>query len=477
MKKNTLTFLAILLFTGQSFAQQSITKTLDLTNPTYPAEFIFTGNGYWNQTFNDTDYTFFKSQIFSFSHQIEGPGCAAYGWTGFTVCNSGDNANHSGQWHDNQWGCMAGGGIKTDAQGNVMTDENGDVMVEKEIPYLVAYWYYMIEPEYESWGLWNIFLDEPTRCLQIHLDNDNDEEYEAVGVYVNNHPWAYYVNRDGDGYARPLNQTGDCFKLIIHGYNPDGTESGKSVEHIFAKFENSQLNQSSKWEWVDLSSLGEIGGIYCTMTSTVENFVGPISPMYFCMDKLQVRTKGTIEEPHIPVTDVIVNAPDSIIVGTPLTLTATVIPDDATCQTIIWSVHDAGTTGATITDSLLNTTGDGTVIIKITIENGIDEGVDYEKEFSIIVVEPVGVDVNDFAEVLVYSHSNTIYIKNVEALRAMPPSTVEIFDMMGRSVYRGAIANGEAAITLQVADGIYNVVLRGRDAACHISTKVFITNF
>ena len=383
MKKTILISFSLLFITGQFFAQQSDTTMLNLLNPTNPTEFIFTNNGYWDQTYNDTDYIFFKSQIFSFSHQIEGPGCAVYGWTGFTVCNSGDNTNYSGQWNDKQWGCMAGGGIKTDAQGNVMTDENGDVMVEKEIPYLVAYWYYMIEPEYESWGLWSIFLDEPTRCLQIHLDND--EEYEAVGVYVNNHPWAYYVNRDGDGYAHPLNQPGDCFKLIIHGYNPDGTESGKSVEHIFAKFENGQLNQSTKWEWVDLSSLGEIGGIYCTMTSTEENIVGPISPMYFCMDKLQVRTKE--ENPIIvPVTN-ITNLPDSALVGEPLTLTGTVVPENATNKTIIWSIESAGTTGATITGNTFIATGTGMAEVKATILNGIAEGENYTKTFNITVTK------------------------------------------------------------------------------------------
>jgi hypothetical protein len=295
MKKSIFTILIVLFFTGHLFAQLSETITLDLGNPTYPSSFAYSEGGYWDQTFNDVGYKFFKSQIFSFSHLIEGEG-SAYGghaWNGFTVCNSGDNSNHNGDgsWMNYQWGCMAGGGIMTDAQGNIMKNENGDILIQKGLPYLVGYWNYIIEPEWWhlDWG--NTFIDEPTRCLQILLDNE--EEYEAVGVYVNIHPYSYYANLFGFGIARPLNQEGDLFTLIFHGLNADGTESGKSVEFFFAKFENEKLTQSEKWEWVDLSSLGEIGGFYCTMKSTDANEFGPKSPIYFCLDKLQVQKKST----------------------------------------------------------------------------------------------------------------------------------------------------------------------------------------
>ncbi|MCL2168105.1 MAG: DUF4465 domain-containing protein [Lentimicrobiaceae bacterium] len=384
MKKSILFYFLILFLSIQLFAQPSDTTMLNLLNPTYPSSFVYTPNGYWIETYNDTDFTFFKSQIFSFSHQIEGPGSAVYQWHGFTACNSGDNDNHYGQdWNDYQWGCMAGGGIKTNEQGEIMKDANGEVIVEKGLPYLVAYWYYMIEPEWWFWGIGDIFLDEPTHCLQILLDDG--EEYEAVGVYMNIHPWVYYANMFGDGSSlRPLNQEGDYFKVIFHGLNPDNTESGKSVEHIMAKFENGQLIQSSKWEWVDLSSLGEIGGIYCTLSSTIENFVGPISPMYFCMDKLQVRTK--VITTFIPVSNII-NVPDTAMVGNPLTLTGTVIPSDATHQIIEWNVLTTGETGASITGNKLNTTGIGTAVIRATIKNGSAENEDYIKDFEIVVIK------------------------------------------------------------------------------------------
>lgn len=381
IKKSILMSLLMLFATVQLLAYQRDTITLDLTAPSYPSMFVFTDNGYWNQTFNDADYPFFTSQIFSFSHLIEGVGSSygGYAWNGFTVCNNGDNTNHTAQgWNNYQWGNMAGGGIMTDAQGNIMTDNNGEVMVQQGLPYLVAYWNYLIEPEWWHLGWGGFFLDEPTRSLQVLLD---DDEYEAVGVYVNIHPWAYYANLYGDGFARPLNQEGDFYKLIIHGLNADGTENGRSVEHIFAKFENGQLIQSVKWDWVDLSSLGVIGGFYCTMVTSDGSSMGPNSPMYFCMDKLQVRTNF------------------------------------------------------------------------------------------------VGVNEDEPNKIHIYSYQNTVYIKNVGAEHAMSQQTVEILDMTGRLVYRGVINDKEAAITLQVSEGIYNVVLHDREVARPISTKILITKF
>jgi len=456
--KKTLFTLSLLFLTGQFFAQQSDTTMLNLLNPTYPSTFTFLGNGYWDKTFTDVGYTFFKSQVFSFSHLIEGPG-SSYGgavWNGFTVCNSGDNENHNAHgWIGNyEWGCMAGGGIKTDAEGNVMVDENGEVVVQKGLPYLVGYWNYMIEPEWwEMFGEWSP-LDEPTHCFQILLDDD--EEYEAVGMYVNIHPWTYYSNLYGSGPARPLNQEGDYFKLIIHGYNPDGSESGKSVEFFFAKFESGQLTQNTKWTWVDLSSLGEIGGLYCTMATTVANSGGPVAPMYFCMDKLQVRTKE--ENPIIvPVTNII-NVPDSTLAGVPLTLTGTVVPENATNKTIIWSVVSAETTGATITGNIFNASDSGMAVVRATIINGLAEGEDYNQDFDIKVTEKevIIIDENELSSIQIYSYQNSIYIK---PLHAKPLQSAEILDMTGRLVYQTLINSNETVITPPIPSGHYFVKL------------------
>jgi len=75
----------------------------------------------------------------------------------------------------------------------------------------------------------------------------------------------------------------------------------------------------------------------------------------------------------VPVTD-ISGVPDTATVGAPLTLTGTVIPSDATNKDIIWSVKDAGTTGATITGATLHTLAAGTAIVTATVKGGAQPG-------------------------------------------------------------------------------------------------------
>jgi len=78
--------------------------------------------------------------------------------------------------------------------------------------------------------------------------------------------------------------------------------------------------------------------------------------------------------------------PTTAIAGTPLTLTGTIEPDDATNQAMIWSVADAGTTGATIEGTnVLHTKGAGTVTVKVTIINGLTPTSPFEKNFAIVV--------------------------------------------------------------------------------------------
>jgi len=85
----------------------------------------------------------------------------------------------------------------------------------------------------------------------------------------------------------------------------------------------------------------------------------------------------------------ITNVPTSGTAGTPLTLTSTVTPSNATNQAIIWTINSAGSTGANITSSnVLNTTGAGTAIITATIANGTAQGSNYTQNFTVTVIQP-----------------------------------------------------------------------------------------
>ena len=104
-----------------------------------------------------------------------------------------------------------------------------------------------------------------------------------------------------------------------------------------------------------------------------------------------VRSSIATVTVFVPVTN-ITGVTTTAKVGTPLTLTGTVAPTDATNKTIEWSVISAGTTNATITGSALNTfnaTAAGTATVRATIINGTSPSSNYTKTFTITVSNPV----------------------------------------------------------------------------------------
>jgi len=95
----------------------------------------------------------------------------------------------------------------------------------------------------------------------------------------------------------------------------------------------------------------------------------------------------TFAPAHIPVTN-ITDVPTTAIATLPLILSGTVIPSNATNQEIVWSIYDAGTTGATISgNNVLNTTGTGTTIVRATITNGASLSTNYMQNFTITVTK------------------------------------------------------------------------------------------
>ncbi|MCL1809113.1 MAG: dockerin type I domain-containing protein [Clostridiales bacterium] len=88
------------------------------------------------------------------------------------------------------------------------------------------------------------------------------------------------------------------------------------------------------------------------------------------------------EKPFFPVTG-ITGLPTAGVAGTPVVLTGTVAPANATNQTIVWSIKDQGATGATISGGNLNATAAGTATITATIANGLAVGSDYVQDFTV----------------------------------------------------------------------------------------------
>lgn len=87
----------------------------------------------------------------------------------------------------------------------------------------------------------------------------------------------------------------------------------------------------------------------------------------------------------VPVS-AITGVPSEAAVGVETPLNAVVVPSRANNKTIIWSVKNAGTTGATINNGVLQTTKTGTAVITAVIKNGLTETTDFVKDFTISVI-------------------------------------------------------------------------------------------
>jgi formylglycine-generating enzyme required for sulfatase activity len=125
------------------------------------------------------------------------------------------------------------------------------------------------------------------------------------------------------------------------------------------------------------NTLNATGAGTVTVTATIAN--GKAEGTAYTKDFTIAIVVG-----FVAVSD-IAEVPSSGAVGTALTLAGTVTPDNATNKTILWSIKEAGTTGASITGNTLNTTGAGTVTVTATIANGQAEGTAYTKDFSIAI--------------------------------------------------------------------------------------------
>ncbi len=277
MKKKYTASIALLAAVWAWTAQAQTDITLDLARPVNPAKFeTDPAKGHWTETFNDTDYPMIEFEGgFAFTHLTSGNSWGGLSWDGFTYATSGDSTNHNAanDWTDYQWGCMAGGGIRTGAQGEVLTDETGNVQVQAGIPYLIGYY-----ASYLAEGLQTIFTD--------------GQEHAVRGMYVCNHPWSYYNCLEGGGVATAFGKEGDCLKLIVHGLDAYYEETGSTVEHILAEYKDGQLRQSKAWQWVDLSPLGNVGGLAYTMETTDIGEYGPNTATYFCLDRLTIAPAG-----------------------------------------------------------------------------------------------------------------------------------------------------------------------------------------
>lgn len=100
--------------------------------------------------------------------------------------------------------------------------------------------------------------------------------------------------------------------------------------------------------------------------------------------KIEVRN---LYDSEFQAVNEITQVPAETTEGQELVLFGTVSPDNATRKSIVWSVKDAGDTGATINGNIFSAPKAGTVVVTAAIDEGSAVGVDYAQDFIINVVK------------------------------------------------------------------------------------------
>jgi formylglycine-generating enzyme required for sulfatase activity len=146
--------------------------------------------------------------------------------------------------------------------------------------------------------------------------------------------------------------------------------------------------------------------------------------------------------------------------GMPLTLTGTVEPANATCKTIVWSVKNAGTTGASISGNTLTTTAEGTVEVTATIADGLAAGTPYTQDFSVTFapfVAVTGITGVPAIEMPGTPLTLTGTVAPANATYTAIVWTVKDAGSTGASISGNMLtttAAGTAAVTATIADGL-----------------------
>jgi uncharacterized protein YjdB len=112
----------------------------------------------------------------------------------------------------------------------------------------------------------------------------------------------------------------------------------------------------------------------------------------------------TVKPDYLPVTNIVLEN-STTRAGEPLSLNTTIIPFNATNQTIVWSISNDGGTQSSIVNGVFTAVNDGIAKVKATIINGATKTTNYVKEFTIqitdgliVVTDVTGVPTSIFAK-------------------------------------------------------------------------------
>lgn len=131
------------------------------------------------------------------------------------------------------------------------------------------------------------------------------------GVYLTNNLYTYSSIINGDSYSGGPFEVGDYLKVVFTSYTESGAEDGRSVEFYLADYRSGNSAEHyyvKDWQWLDLTSLGEVSAITFTFEGSRSNEWGLLTPAYLCLDNLGAPSPVTnIATPEATSTAVLCN--------------------------------------------------------------------------------------------------------------------------------------------------------------------------
>ncbi|MFK7979933.1 MAG: DUF4465 domain-containing protein [Saprospiraceae bacterium] len=128
---------------------------------------------------------------------------------------------------------------------------------------------------------------------KIHLKEDAAGKV-VFGLYITNTTFAYNSMSDGDDFAKQFGgedgTDSDFFKVEIQKYS-NGQLAPQTVAFYLADFRSDDSSEDyivNDWQWVDLTSLGNVDSLQFTLSSSDLGDYGINTPLFFAIDNLEL---------------------------------------------------------------------------------------------------------------------------------------------------------------------------------------------
>lgn len=123
-----------------------------------------------------------------------------------------------------------------------------------------------------------------------------DNGATVQGFYLTNSAYSHNSFAIGDKIAKPFSSDTCFFKVTITGIKADGTKVSKDV--TLADYKDGAVRFISDWQWVDLTSFGEVKTLKFAFDGSDKGSYGLNTPAYCCIDNLTATVTSGIEGLH-----------------------------------------------------------------------------------------------------------------------------------------------------------------------------------